>query len=70
MKKKLFGNNIDCSCDYCHNARILKDGSIYCKRNKSINNLGQCSYFDYNPLKREPRPRPKPRNYDPEDFML
>lgn len=64
----LFGNNIDVSCEYCHN-RQKTDKIITCKLNKSIEN-GNCSYFKYNPLMRVPKVTPNLPKYDPDDFKL
>lgn len=64
----LFGNNIDVSCDYCHNGQKI-NGIIICKANKEIID-GKCSKFKYNPLMRVPKTVPNLPNYDPKDFEL
>ena len=65
---KLFGNNIDTSCEYCSNAQKI-NGIILCKANREIVN-GNCSKFKYNPLMRVPKTAPKFPQYDPKDFEL
>lgn len=65
---KLFGNNIDTSCEYCSNAQKI-NGIILCKANKEIVN-GYCSRFKYNPLMRIPKTTPVFPQYDPKDFEL
>ena len=65
---KLFGNNIDTSCEYCSNAQKI-NGIILCKANKEIVN-GDCSRFKYNPLMRVPKTTPVFPQYDPKDFEL
>jgi len=64
----LFGNNIDVSCEYCHNAQKI-NGITICKANKQIIN-GGCSRFRYNPLMRVPKTAPVFPKYDPKDFEL
>lgn len=65
---KLFGNNIDTSCEYCSNAQKI-NGIILCKTNREIIN-GNCSRFKYNPLMRVPKTAPNFPQYDPKDFEL
>ncbi|MEE0265065.1 MAG: hypothetical protein UD936_05495 [Acutalibacteraceae bacterium] len=65
---KLFGNNIDTSCEYCNNSQKI-NGIILCKANKEIVN-GNCSKFKYNPLMRVPKTAPRFPQYDPKDFEL
>ena len=69
MKKNLLGNHIPCSCSYCKCASE-QNGEFSCSKQKSIGNDGTCSYFQYDPLKRVPRPAPKLPCYTPEDFSL
>lgn len=64
----LFGNNIEVSCEYCHNGQKFNEITI-CKANKEIVN-GNCSKFKYNPLMRVPKTAPTMPKYDPKDFEL
>ncbi len=66
--KKLFGNNIDASCEYCHHAQKVNDIFI-CTLNKTLTN-GKCMQFSYNPLMRVPRTMPNLPKFDPKDFEI
>lgn len=68
MKKKIFGNNISPDCTYCKNM-ILDSDAMNCTKNKEIIN-GKCRKFDYNPLLRVPRDKPKMMEFQMEDFVL
>lgn len=68
MKKKLFGGNISCSCEYCtHNT--ARDGDVACEKNKTIKR-GKCRSFSYDPFRRVPHGTPELPQYSPEDFAL
>lgn len=69
LRKKLFGNNIDTSCEYCSNAEKAGDGVIICKVSREIKD-GKCPKFKYNPLLRVPKTLPNLPKYDPKDFEL
>lgn len=66
--KKLFGNNIEPSCEYCKLARF-EENQFVCSKNKSIRNY-KCKSFDYDPLKRAPKATPALQQFSPEDFVL
>ncbi|WP_099204049.1 hypothetical protein [Scatolibacter rhodanostii] len=69
-KKKLFGNYIEPSCDYCsHNAG--KKENIHCSLQLVFSDKG-CKKFEYNPLKRIPKVQPvlKKDGYTADDFSL
>lgn len=67
-RKKLFGNNIEPSCDYCSFGIKNEDGALICL-NGSVSD-GACRKFEYDPLKREPYKTPLLGDFSPEDFML
>lgn len=67
--KKLFGNNIEASCEYCHNAVFKENDVIICSVNREIKD-GKCMRFKYNPLLRTPKILPNLPKYDPKDFEL
>lgn len=71
-KKKLFGNNILSSCDYCDNAGINEDGKHICELDKiQVKKGNNCRKFKYNPLKRTPVTGSiRLPEYKPEDFIL
>lgn len=66
--KKLFGNNIKPSCEYCEMSSFF-EGNIVCNKNKEIAN-GKCRSFEYAPLKRVPKSTPVLQQFSPEDFTL
>lgn len=67
MKKNLFGNHIECSCDYCTHANASDKN---CAKGKKIKATGKCRWFCYDPLKRVPYATPKLPDYDPDDFAI
>lgn len=69
MFKKLFGNNIEPRCIYCHNCTVMLDGSYICNAKSELIN-GKCRRFKYNPLLRKPSDMPKLPKFDPKDFEL
>lgn len=69
MFKKLFGNNITPSCEYCDNCVDGGGGVLICTKNKEIIQ-GKCKGFKYNPLLRVPKSAPLLPKYDPKDFEL
>lgn len=66
--KKLFGNNIAPSCEYCSLAQF-KDDKYICSRNKNIKDY-KCRSFAYDPLRRVPKSSPALRQFSPEDFII
>ncbi len=66
--KKLFGNNIKPSCEYCELAKF-ENKTYVCTKNKEIINE-KCKKFEYNPLKRVPKSSPALQQFSPEDFAL
>ncbi len=67
-KIKLFGNNIEVSCDYCAHSKI-QDDTQFCTMNKVLKK-GKCRKFTYNPIMRVPKCANNLQKYKPEDFML
>lgn len=66
--KKLFGNNIRPSCEYCMLANF-EGNQFVCSKNKSIRNY-KCRSFKYDPLRRVPNASPALQQFSPEDFVL
>ncbi|MFI3325475.1 MAG: hypothetical protein R3Y35_04795 [Clostridia bacterium] len=65
-KKAVFGENIEPRCEYCR--FNLKDNyEVACPYKKDDN---VCKKYVYDPLKRSPMPKPKLKNYSPNDFSL
>lgn len=67
-KVKLFGNNIEVSCDYCSNSQI-QGNCQFCTVNKTLKN-GKCRKFIYNPIMRVPKTLNKLPRYSEDDFVL
>lgn len=71
MRRKLYGNNIHPSCEYCARARRAKDGRVMLCAKKGIVPLyHRCRRFQYDPLKRIPYRQPALQKYDEADFAL
>lgn len=67
-KVKLFGNNIEVSCDYCANSQI-RNGCQFCTVNRVLKN-GKCRKFIYNPIMRVPKTQNMLPKYSEDDFVL
>lgn len=67
-KVKLFGNNIEVSCNYCAHSQI-NNGCQFCTVNKVLKN-GKCRKFEYNPTMRVPKHSNNLQKYNPDDFVL
>lgn len=68
-KKKLdplFGARVEPQCLYCTR---YHEGLKKCLVGLEPKD-GQCKKYQYDPLRRAPRPQPKPEKQDPEDFKL
>ena len=71
MRRKLYGNNIQPSCEYCAHARRAADGRVMLCRKRGIVPLyHHCRRFVYDPLKRIPYRQPALEKFQPEDFKL
>ena len=68
-RKKLFGNTITPSCDYCQYVTVGNDGKKIC-RTGIMSPEGSCKKYVYDPLKREPKPTPELPKFTADDFKL
>ncbi len=69
--QKLFGRSIEPSCNYCEHGRAMRGQDlILCDKKGVVAPYYSCKKFMYAPLKRVPKPRPKPMDFDPDDFKL
>ncbi len=69
--KSLFNTAITPMCEYCSNGRRAPDGEqILCKRTGIVQTNYKCSKFDYDPLKRTPKRRPRLPEFSADDFKL
>lgn len=67
--KKLFGNNITPSCEYCLYCVKKKGSSMVCRYGLPSRDK-VCKKYSYDPLKREPKVLPKMREFTADDFKL
>ena len=71
MGKKLFGNNIEPSCQTCSLGRPAPDEiMILCRRFGPVAPSYRCLRYKYDPLRRIPKKQPKLPEYSPEDFQI
>jgi len=50
----LFRKNIEPSCSYCRNGIKIGFDEVMCRRHGIVTESSKCSYFRYEPTKREP----------------
>ncbi|MDR1805205.1 MAG: hypothetical protein LBQ80_00320 [Clostridium sp.] len=68
MKKPLINPQAP-SCAYCSHGRLAPDGvSVLCPQRGVTTGAESCKRFEYDPLKRVPRPRPQLPVFTAEDF--
>jgi len=72
MRKKLYGNHIEATCEYCQSGRRSSDGkAVLCPKKGVVPLYHHCRKFVYDPLKRIPVTPPAPaETYTPEDFRI
>lgn len=71
MRRKLYGNNIDPSCEFCVHGRRSSDGkAILCPKKGVMPLYHHCRKFVYDPLKRVPKRPPDISNYQESDFEI
>ncbi|MFV0351897.1 MAG: hypothetical protein ACK5JF_06250 [Oscillospiraceae bacterium] len=71
MAKHLFGDTIDPACAYCmHGTESSDQVMILCPRFGPVAPSFHCKHFKYDPLRREPKRRPKLPEFSPDDFKL
>ncbi len=71
MRRKLYGNNITPSCEYCARARRAADGRVMlCNKRGIVPLYHRCRGFRYDPLKRVPYRQPALEKFEAADFQL
>lgn len=71
MRRKLYGNSIQPSCELCANGRRSSDGkAVLCAKKGVMPLYHHCRRFCYDPLKRIPFQQPVLAQYRKEDFEL
>ncbi len=70
-KKPLFGANIEPDCGYCRRNGAKQGDRPFCTLGLEPK-AEKCKKYQYDPLRREPRPAPSLRadRYSKEDFKL
>lgn len=70
MAKNLFDPHISPACRYCAHGECSSDGkNILCPKRGVVTSEYYCRYFQYEPLKREPK-KPVRQTFQKEDFRL
>ena len=71
MRRKLYGNSIQPSCEHCAHGRRSSDGkAVLCTRRGVMPLYHHCRKFLYDPLKRIPFRQPTLQAFRQEDFRL
>lgn len=71
MRRKLYGNSINPSCEYCARAKRSADGRVMlCGRQGIVPLYHHCRRFQYDPLKRVPFRQPALESFDADAFKL
>lgn len=71
MKKSLFSDKIEPSCEICARGKPSNDNSkILCQKKGIVDSCFHCRAFKYDPLKRVPHHMPPLPTFDKDDFKL
>ena len=71
MRRKLYGNTVEPSCEHCAHGRLSSDGKVILCDKKGVMPLyHHCRKYQYDPLKRIPYRQPALGDYSSEDFRL
>ena len=71
MRKKLYGNTVQPSCEHCAHGRKSFDGNAeLCARKGVMPQYHHSRKFRYDPLKRIPLRQPRLGSYTEEDFRI
>ncbi len=71
MRRKLYGNNIQATCEYCQHGRRSSDNkAVLCPKKGVMPLYHHCRKFVYDPLKRIPYRQPALKEYSQEDFQI
>ena len=58
MKEKDY--DITPTCRFCEHAAVIRDGEVMlCAKKGVVSSNAVCKKYSFDPLKRQPRPRPK-----------
>ncbi|MDD3693080.1 MAG: hypothetical protein PHX02_04165 [Oscillospiraceae bacterium] len=71
MRRKLYGNYIESTCEYCLYGRKSSDGkAILCPKKGVMPLYHYCRKYVYDPLKRVPARQPKIKMFDENEFKI
>lgn len=71
MRRKLYGNSIEATCEFCVFGRRSSDGkAILCPKKGVMPLYHHCRKFVYDPLKRIPKRPPEISGYTEDDFRI
>ena len=71
MRRKLYGNNIQPTREYCQHGRRSSDGkAVLCTKRGVMPLYHHCRSYQYDPLKRIPFRQPDLGEYSADDFRL
>ena len=71
MRRKLYGNNIEATCEFCVYGRRSSDGkAVLCPKKGVMPLYHHCRKFAYDPLKRIPKRPPDISKYQEADFEI
>ena len=71
MKRKLYGNSIQPSCELCAVGRRSSDGkAVLCPKKGVMPLYHHCRRFTYDPLNRVPYRHPALKAFKEEEFQL
>lgn len=71
MRRKLYGNSIQATCEHCLYGRRSSDGkAILCPKKGVMPLYHHCRKFSYDPLKRVPFKQPELQKFTADDFKI
>ena len=71
MKYQLFSPEIEPCCAFCEHGRTAPDGkTVLCIKKGGVLPGDRGRKYRYDPLRREPKPRPRLPQYDQSDFEI
>lgn len=71
MRRKLYGNRMRATCEYCvHGRRSSDNKAVLCPKKGVMPLYHHCRQFRYDPLKRIPSRSPELKSYTADDFSI
>ena len=67
----IFSKEIKPACGICRYAKAIYDNNnMNCRKKGIVSSSYSCRRYEYDPLKRIPKPKPVLQKYSAEDFSL